>query len=240
MPGKPALKRLIPLLSLFCLFAFCGCDKRTEQPRLNGKLLLEQKCAECHNLAMPPVTSAKEKAPPMMAVAFHVNDFIPVATPAERTSASIAFVVDYALEPSESKAFCDEESLKSYGLMPSMKGRVTEAELEAIAAYIFRHYTKEYYLEQMQAQAAFNRLPEGERIARRQGCLNCHDTERFRVGPSLMRLSEHFKGRADAMAKSIREGSRDRWEQARRVPMPAFAHLDDVQMQTLTAWILQR
>jgi len=63
-----------------------GCtQEQKKQNTLDGKALLEAKCASCHNLDIPAQTFPEEVAPPMMAVAFHIYDFIKVNTPAEKT-----------------------------------------------------------------------------------------------------------------------------------------------------------
>lgn len=62
--------KLLLLTSIFLIFN--ACNEKEPVQNLDGKKLLEQKCASCHNLAMPPQLSEDELAPPMMAVAFHI------------------------------------------------------------------------------------------------------------------------------------------------------------------------
>ena len=54
------------------LLIFSACNEKEAPKNINGKKLLEQKCASCHNLDMPPIISDAELAPPMMAVSFHM------------------------------------------------------------------------------------------------------------------------------------------------------------------------
>jgi len=214
-----------------------GCGEKRSQKHYDGKALLEHKCARCHNLDMPPETYENEVAPPIMAVTFHVRDFMKVDNPAEKKHRFIAFVADYALHPSADKSFCDKASLESYGVMPSMEGNITAPELEAVAAYLYDTYTKEAFLKRMEEAAAFARLPEGEQLARQQQCFACHDIERQKVGPTFTAIAQRYKS-ADVIEEGIRNGSRGRWETSRS-PMPSRKDLNATQLELLSTWILQ-
>jgi len=224
-----------PFFLILSLFA-AGCSQRDSDRHYDGKALFQQQCVSCHNAEMPPVTAPDEAAPPMMAVAFHVKDFMQVDNPAEKRPRFIAFVTDYALHPSAEKSFCDAQSLESYGLMPSLEGRITRPELEAVAAYVYDTYTKEAFLQRMEEANAFAMLPEGEQIARRNGCFVCHDTVLQKVGPPFTAVAERYAD-AETIAEGIRNGSRGKWEASRNVPMPAIRVLDAEQLSTLSHWI---
>ncbi len=226
------MKYFIPLL----LILLAGCSDSQNTRRYDARALLKHKCGICHNLDMPPKTYEDEKAPPMMAVSFHIKDFMKVDNPAEKRGDFIAFVTDYALHPAAEKSYCDKKSLADYGVMPSQKGNVSEEELRAIAAYVYDTYTKERFLKKMEEAAAFARLPEGERLARRKGCFSCHGIDRQKVGPSFTAIAERGEKPA-ALAKSIAEGSRGKWPQSRNIPMPAMHDLDASQLRTLSEWI---
>ncbi len=166
------------------LLILSGCtQEQKKRNTLDGKALLEVKCASCHNLDIPAKTFPDEVAPPMMAVAFHGYDFINVTTPAAKTPASIAFVKDYVFNPTKEKSFCDQKSLDDYGLMLSQKGKLTEEELEAIAIYMFAHYNQENFLKIMERRRILKEMDPGELLARQQGCLGCHGVDKKKVGP---------------------------------------------------------
>ncbi|WP_345976105.1 c-type cytochrome [Sulfurimonas sp. HSL3-7] len=100
-----------------------------------GEALFDAKCAACHIKTRP--TPEKKKgltAPPAMGVMFHVK-----AAFSDRKAAT-AFVSDYALNPSEKKAKCLPRSIRRFGVMPSQKGAVTEAELSLIADYLYDNF----------------------------------------------------------------------------------------------------
>lgn len=173
-----------------------------------------------------------------MAVAFHIKDFMTVSAPSDKRPKFIDFVADYALHPSSDKSFCDEESLKSYGVMPSLEGNITRPELKAVAAYIFDTYTKETFLQKMQEANAFARLPKGEQLARKTGCFGCHDTTIQKVGPTFAAIAKRYSS-TKQIINSIRNGSRGRWKASKNIPMPAFKKkLDENQTRLLANWIL--
>ncbi|MFT7824052.1 MAG: hypothetical protein ABXS92_04750 [Sulfurimonas sp.] len=117
---------------LIIVFMLTGCANDTKEARYDGAALLEKKCGMCHNLKMPPETYEDEKAPPMMAVVFHLKDFMEIKNNEDKAKKFIPFIQDYTLEPSREKSYCDEESLNSYGLMPSQKGNVTDVNFTPI------------------------------------------------------------------------------------------------------------
>jgi len=222
------------VIAMMAVWLLTGCLNQSKKVKYDGETLIEQKCAVCHNLKMPPSTYEDEKAPPMMAVVFHLKDFMKITMDDEKYSKFIPFVQDYVIHPSKEKSYCDKESLKTYGVMPSQKGNVTEDELEAIALYMYDFYDQQKYLKQMQAKADFDALPKGEQIARRNGCLNCHALEKKGVGPSFVMIA---KKSAKEIRDTIANGSHGKWE-GFHVMMPAFkSKLTQEDIVTVQQWI---
>lgn len=234
-------KIVVVFMALFLPVAFfVGCTVEEKSINiLEGKVLLKSKCAQCHNLAIPPETFPDEVAPPMMAVTFHIYDFIEVSTPDDKLPASVSFVKDYVLNPSRDKSFCDQKSLDVYGLMPSQRGRVSEEELEAIAIYMFDHYNQENFLRVMKERQALKAMAPGERLAQKLGCLRCHGLVQKKMGPSFTAVAQRYRSNSDQIKASIKFGSQDQWEEARHAKMPAFKQLADQELDTLSKWILK-
>ena len=235
---KNSLKTFLSL-TLLLLFTACSQEK-TARNTLDGKALLTSKCASCHNLEMPPETSPDEPAPPMMAVAFHVYDFIKVSTPAEKVPSSIAFVKDYVFNPTKEKSFCDEKSLKDYGLMPSQKGKLSEDEVEAIAIYMFDHYNQENFLKIMKQREILRNIEVGERLARKNGCLSCHGIKKKKMGPAFSAIAQRYKDNSKQISESISLGSQDRWRESRHAKMPSFKQMTNEELKTLSQWIIEQ
>lgn len=225
----------------FCLllsfFLLTGCMHQENKAPLDGKKLLESKCASCHNLDMPPVISKEELAPPMMAVSFHVHRFVEVQDESRRTAEAIEFVVDYVLNPSLEKSFCDAESIKRYGLMPSQKESVTPLEIRAIAEYMFSHYTQKNLTKIQKLQNEYNAYAPGKKLALRYKCLGCHRVDKQLVGPSFMEIAKRYKNDKKSIEHSIQNGSQKKWEGSRAM-MPAFKEIKDEDLEILSKWIL--
>ena len=222
------------IIAILAVWLFSGCADQGKKVKYDGEALIEQKCAMCHNLKMPPDTYEDEKAPPMMAVVFHLKDFMKITMDDEKFSKFIPFVQDYVINPNRDKSYCDKESLKTYGVMPSQKGNVTKDELEAIASYMYDFYDQQKYVKQMQEKAAFEALPKGEQLARKNGCFNCHALNKSGVGPSFSQIS---KRGAEEIKDTIANGSQGKWKGS-HVMMPAFqSRVTPEDLHTLQMWI---
>ncbi|MCF6309573.1 MAG: c-type cytochrome [Sulfurimonas sp.] len=94
------------------------------------KDLAEEKCGSCHLMGL--LTKEKidnMKAPPYWAMSKVVK--------LEYTNRAdmINFIVDYTLNPREDKMLFPPVTKKRFGIMPSLKGKVTEDEIRQIAEY---------------------------------------------------------------------------------------------------------
>jgi len=98
-----------------------------------GKELFTQKCVTCHTLGKPQDMSTVV-APALNGVMKHLK-----MIHSEKAN-GVAFIKDYVMNPSESKALCMPKKIKRFGLMPSQKGNVTPEELEVIANWMFENY----------------------------------------------------------------------------------------------------
>ena len=224
-------------LLFITLFIFTGCNDNKPSKNYDPKLLLTQKCASCHDTNMPPILSDHEIAPPMMAVAFHVKNFVTPSDESQRVAKAIEFVVDYVENPSLEKSFCDKESLKRYGLMPSQKENLSKDETKAIASYMFKHFTQENLSKITKEQAEFDALPAGKKIALKYRCLGCHKIDKKTVGPSLMMIVNKYKDSQREIIESIKNGSKGKYKDSKGAVMPSYKNLSDEEIEILLKWI---
>ncbi len=228
----------IKLSLLFLLLLFSGCQEKKPSRHLDGEALLKEKCSSCHDLSLPPKTSEDEKAPPMMAVVFHIKDFIKAPNESEKIPKAKEFVEDYVFHPSAEKSFCDKESLKTYGVMPSQEGNLDKDELKAIVEYMFDHFTQENLLEAQAQIRKFKMMPKGKRVALKLGCLNCHRSDKRVVGPSFKEIAKRYKDSPNAIINSIKNGSKGKWKLKRQLSMPKFDKIKEEDLNLLVKWIL--
>jgi len=227
------------ILFLVTILFFIGCEEKSH-PNLDGKKLLEQKCSKCHNLELPPKTFADEKAPPMMAVSFHVHDFIHATNESDKISKAIDFVKDYVIHPSVSKSFCDKKSLEDYGVMPSQKGKVSQDELQVIGEYMFSHYTIKNLTDEQAREERLAKMPKGKRLAMHYNCLACHCIDKKIVGPSFQTIVKRYNGDILPIIQGIKNGSSKKYKNSLGARMPAFGEkLSDKEIDTIAQWIVK-
>jgi len=225
-------------LFLAILFLLLGCADEKPKQQLDGEKLLTQKCAKCHNIEMPPKSYDNEVAPSMMAVTFHLKDFIKSENPAEHEEKIVEFVKDYVISPSAKKSLCDKESLKSYGVMPSQKGKVTADEIEAIVHYMYATYDNEKLLQAMAEKNRLARLPLQERVFEQEHCQYCHKLDKDGIAPSFQMIANRYSQKDKAtLIESIRNGSKGKW-QGKTIPMLGFKKMSDKDVAGMADWIL--
>ena len=225
------MKYIIYLLLVFLLSA---CNENINNKTYNGKELLKEKCASCHNLDLPASWEKPNLAPPIMAVSFHVYDLVDknIAT---KLSSSKTFIIDYVLNPDSKKSLCDKESLKQYGLMPSQKENITKKELEAIATYILKFYTQKNLYKIQEEIKYFNSLKAGHKIAIKYKCLSCHKINKNLVGPSFKNISNNLT--IKNIKNSITNGSKSKWKDYHNAVMPSFKDINHSQLEDISKWI---
>jgi len=99
----------------------------------SGEELFMANCTACH-VTTHPADESKLKAPPVSGAVRHVK------IKHETKEKAVAFMVDYIQNPDKDKAACEPDSIVKFGLMPSLKGAVSPADLEKIASYIYDTY----------------------------------------------------------------------------------------------------
>jgi cytochrome c len=77
-----------------------------------------------------------------------------------------------------------------------------------------------------------------EELAKKSGCLACHQLDKKVVGPSYKEVAAKYKGDAKAeamLAEKVKKGGVGTWGQ---VPMPPNAAVKDEDIKALVKWIL--
>jgi len=106
----------------------------------------------------------------------------------------------------------------------------------AIVKIVFLFTTLAYFMP------AANANVEDEKafaIAKQNACLGCHAINKKIVGPSFQSVAEKYKNDPNAQAflkKKIAKGGSGSWGV---VPMPANSKLSDVDLSTVSGWILR-
>jgi cytochrome c len=93
-----------------------------------GKKIFETKCMSCHTMGMTEDIK-KATAPPIKGVVFHMNEAF-----SNNKKMIEKHINDIVMNPTLDKAIC--QSVKRFGLMPSLKGSITKEELATVAKWM--------------------------------------------------------------------------------------------------------
>lgn len=116
----------------------------------DGKVLFDKYCLSCHTPFVPMLklkenfadhnnTLLKLKAPTLNQLSYRLKQRIgdPKGDKEIHRMEVIAFMSSYVMYPDRDKSLCLDEVMASFNTMPSLKGRVSEEELEEIGAYLY-------------------------------------------------------------------------------------------------------
>lgn len=112
----------------------------------DGYKVYKNNCMKCHAEMMTKTEVIKSiktlKAPPMVEVANKIKGNIQIVDEDMdiKRRVVIAFVKDYIDNPSLQYSMCDPMALEKFGVMPSLKGKLTETQKQAVAEWVYDHY----------------------------------------------------------------------------------------------------
>jgi len=132
--------RILGLVILLCVVLFAN----------QGKDLFESKCVSCHTSFIPMSklkenfldhnnTLLKLKAPTLNQLSYRLKQRIGDRHGDEdiHRMEVTAFMSDYVIHPDIDKSVCLEDVIQHFDTMPSLKGKITEDELEEIGTYLY-------------------------------------------------------------------------------------------------------
>jgi thioredoxin-related protein len=131
--------RLFVLMTFFSILLFA-----------DGETIYKKKCASCH-AGYIPMGDLKEnfveynntklhlKAPALNQLSFRLKQRIgdPNGDKEMQLMEIEEFVGSYLYHPDKAKSICMEEVLDAFETMPSMKGKISEEEIEEVVKYIY-------------------------------------------------------------------------------------------------------
>lgn len=112
----------------------------------DGYKVYQNNCMKCHVQMMTKTEALKSfhtlKAPPMVEVANKLKNNIQIVNEDidVKRRVVIAFIKDYIDNPSVQYSMCEPMAIEKFGIMPSLKGKLNEAQKQAVAEWIYDHY----------------------------------------------------------------------------------------------------
>jgi len=124
-----------------------GVSLVAAEQKVDGEKVFEKVCASCHIKMITKEETKKifdtVKAPPMVEVSNQLKNNIKIVDDIDddiHRAVVIAFIKDYVIYPHMDKAMCEAFALETFDLMPSLKGKMSEEELNAVAAWVYDFY----------------------------------------------------------------------------------------------------
>jgi len=179
-----------------------------------GKSVYEQKCAQCHPLYIPPATLIENfmeqnntllhlKAPTISQIAFRLKTHIgdPQGDKEIYRMEVDSFVADYLMNPDKSKSICLPKVIRYFDTMPSLRGKISVEEIEAVSAFLYDFKSEAYQHQKLQPLAYEKALKVAQKEHKiilikltREHCHFCQkmDHEVFEDEEVIQQLNQDF------------------------------------------------
>ncbi len=114
--------------------------KLAEEEKVN-EALFSKYCASCHTTVVG-VNATCGNVTPIYKAPYAKDVINKVKFETKTKEAFITFVKDYIEEPDKRKSLYGKRAIKDFGLMPSLKGVMTDSETTGLANYLYNKYSK--------------------------------------------------------------------------------------------------
>lgn len=115
---------------------------------VEGYSVYQKNCMQCHVEMMEKSAVLKNlktlKAPPMVEVSSRLKENIVIKEEDAdvKRRVIIAFIKDYIENPSVQYSMCHPMAIERFGIMPTLKGKLSEEERQAVAEWVYDRYEK--------------------------------------------------------------------------------------------------
>ena len=116
-------------------------DKRSVQFTKANEALFSKHCASCHTTVIG-VNESGGKVTNIYEAPYAKDVVIKLKAETKTKEAFIVFVKDYINEPDTRKSLYGKKAIKDFGLMPSLKGVMTDSESAGLAEYLYDKYAE--------------------------------------------------------------------------------------------------
>lgn len=126
------------LIILFSIYGLYGA---------NGYSVYQKHCMQCHVEIMEKKEVLRVfhtlKAPPMIEVSNRLKENVVISDDDNdvKRRVIIAFIKDYIENPSVQYSMCHPMAIEKFGIMPSLKGKLSEEERQVVAEWVHDRYS---------------------------------------------------------------------------------------------------
>ena len=107
----------------------------------SGEALFTNYCASCHTTVVG-VNESGGKVTPIYEAPYAKDVIDKLKAETKTKEEFIAFIKDYIDAPDKRKSLYGKKAIKDFGLMPSLKGVMTDSESTGLAEYLYDKYGK--------------------------------------------------------------------------------------------------
>lgn len=114
----------------------------------DGYGIYQKHCMQCHVEMMEKQEVMKHlgslKAPPMVEVSNRLKENVIIADDDNdvKRRVIVAFIKDYIENPSVQYSMCHPMAIEKFGIMPSLKGKLSDEDRQAVAEWVYDRYNK--------------------------------------------------------------------------------------------------
>ncbi len=147
----------------------------------SGESLFSKYCASCHTTVVG-VNESGGKVTPIYEAPYAGDVISKLKAETKTKEAFITFVKDYINEPDKRKSLYGKKAIKDFGIMPSLKGAMTDSESTVLAEYMYSDYGKK--IQKVEEKKVV--LSEAEKESAQEAktnevlfskyCASCHTT----------------------------------------------------------------
>lgn len=137
--------RILTLVTTASLLVSFSMAKGSNDP----EMIYQKKCAMCHIVGKPQ-TDAQMKsmvAPPidvaMSGVVITIDAMEGPLGDEELRAESIEFLKDYLFNPTREKTNCEDMVVEKFGMMPSLKGFLSQEQRDIVVPWVFDTFKPE-------------------------------------------------------------------------------------------------
>lgn len=111
-----------------------------------GYAVYQKHCASCHVEMMEKKEVIRTlhtlKAPPMVEVSHRLKENVIISDDDDdvKRRVIVAFVKDYIENPDIQYSMCHPMAIEKFGIMPSLKGKLSEKERQSVAEWVYDRY----------------------------------------------------------------------------------------------------
>jgi len=116
-------------------------DKKSAQEAKANETLFTKYCASCHTTVIG-VNESGGKITHIYEAPYAKDVVNKLKAETKTKEAFIVFVKDYINEPDKRKSLYGKKAIKDFGLMPSLKGAMTDSESTGLAKYLYDKYAE--------------------------------------------------------------------------------------------------